>query len=511
MQSAIKHEESNVAQITEFDVILRDYEKQKTDLEEVSRFITEHAVEVDFFIHAARTRGEVGYFNEASVFNLKEAQKALDAEYWDRVVNMTDVLEYMPAKDRNKWVENISECQTPEFTRENVRATIGSMLANRQKFFSERVDGIFRILSGDHVTNIPQGFGKRMIMANVVDTTNDYGNSYIIEYIHDLRAVIARFMQREFSDTFYRTKGDLEYLSRTNQYGKWVEFDGGALKMKLFKKGTVHLEIHSMMAYQLNKVLADLYPKAIPSTFRQKPIKCKEPELKTDLFSSKILNELRNIRSGIKDDKLFTPLETSDDIKNILMYIGCEKNSIGYWTLPYPILDTIQEILRTGGLPDKKSHQAYHTPASLGEKLVQLAGIEPDHRILEPSAGIGGIAKYLPVAQTECIEINTIHSSVLRGMGFSTTTIDFLKWETTERFDRIVMNPPFTAGQAEAHLKKAINLLKPKGRLVAVLPASLRGREYATDCSHEWSQAMSGEFIESGTAVNITILVLTRY
>lgn len=89
-----------------------------------------------------------------------------------KALNMTDVYEYMPNNRRTEWNEQIREMKTPDFEEETVRPTIMELLNSRQQFFAERVDGIFRALSGDHVTNRPEGFGKRMILARVF---NEYG------------------------------------------------------------------------------------------------------------------------------------------------------------------------------------------------------------------------------------------------------------------------------------------------------------------------------------------------
>ena len=113
-----------------------------------------------------------------------------------KALNMTDVYEYMPNNRRTEWNEQIREMKTPDFDEETVRPTIMELLNSRQQFFAERVDGIFRALSGDHVTNRPEGFGKRMILARVF---NEYGwtNHDMSGFIRDLRQVIAKFMGRD--------------------------------------------------------------------------------------------------------------------------------------------------------------------------------------------------------------------------------------------------------------------------------------------------------------------------
>jgi hypothetical protein len=77
------------------------------------------------------------------------------------------------------------------------------------------VDDLFRALSGEHVTNAPQEFGKRMIVAYM---RTSYGtlNYDRTNYLHDLRVVIAKFMGRDapFANV---TSDDLDNMYRNGQ------------------------------------------------------------------------------------------------------------------------------------------------------------------------------------------------------------------------------------------------------------------------------------------------------
>ena len=41
-------------------------------------------------------------------------------------------------------------------------------------------------------------------------------------------------------------------IARTRA-GEWIAIDGGALRLKAFQKGTIHLEIHPDMAWRFGK------------------------------------------------------------------------------------------------------------------------------------------------------------------------------------------------------------------------------------------------------------------
>jgi tRNA1(Val) A37 N6-methylase TrmN6 len=86
---------------------------------------------------------------------------------------------------------------------------------------------------------------------------------------------------------------------------------------------------------------------------------------------------------------------------------------------------------------------------------------------------------------------------------------DFLKWKPRKRFDRVVMNPPFSEARWPAHLEHAASLVAPGGRLVAVLPKGARNRKgLLAGWSKRWSEDIEGEF--AGTSAVVVILTAER-
>src|SRR5690606_19819628 len=157
--------------------------------------------------------GVVSYFCRRSEdrmpsCNLDIALCALNSDFWEEALALTDVYDAMPQTRRTEWNDQLTARKEPrgkkraetehelqDFTEEVVRATLQDLLAARSRFFAERVDGIFRNLSREHVTNCPQGFSKRMILSSVLS----YGSPDWTKcgYINDLRCVIAKFMGRD--------------------------------------------------------------------------------------------------------------------------------------------------------------------------------------------------------------------------------------------------------------------------------------------------------------------------
>ena len=226
--------------------------------------------------HSSLTNSVEQAFREAGAVGV------LNATYWNRALELTDVYDAMPQARRSQWHEQMRNPEgrkghgsepelppLPDFEEETVRSTLLELLNSRAKFLAERVDGIFRALSGEHVTNSPAAFSKRMIVGHLVSsygTTTDR-----VGFINDLRCVIAKFMGRD--EPGWNATGSVVTRARREKRGEWVTLDGGALRLRAYKCGTAHLEVHPDMAWRLNCVLAQLYPLAIPPEFRAKPKK----------------------------------------------------------------------------------------------------------------------------------------------------------------------------------------------------------------------------------------------
>lgn len=136
-----------------------------------------------------------------------------------------------------------------------------------------------------------------------------------------------------------------------------------------------------------------------------------------------------------------------------------------------------------------------------------MAEIGPTDSVCEPSAGQGGIARFLPTERTTCVEISPLNCAILRQYGFKEVIEgDFLTWGATGAAEIVIMNPPFSLGRAVAHLEVAARVARR--RIVAILPASLRGKDLLPGWNLQWSKVYEGEF--KGTNASVTILRADR-
>ena len=536
------------------DPLLGQYQAQRQHIERLASIV-----------HGSDLGGVVGYFIEGNagdeklhrsiyvdkLFAVPGAIGALNSAFWSKALALTDVYAMMPQDRKNQWNEQLRnplgkekrhqsyekyEAQQqgrtlpkweieplPDFEPETVRATIDSLLHARAQFLAERVDGIFRNLSGEHVTNAPEAFGKRMIVAHVLDGFGSTNHTRA-GYLHDLRCVIAKFMGREEPANWGAT--DQLINKAKARSGQWIVVDGGALKLRVYKVGTAHLEVHPDMAWRLNQILAHMHPLAIPAEFRQRPKrKPKNVELMRTPLPFAVLSLISEMRCGLEKTEDMhraqnvpnsRQFQYGDKDKHTLAAASRVIESIGgvlvegrYFKFDYDPTDVLFEIITSGCIPDQSSHQFYATPETIAREAAELADIGDAHTVLEPSAGHGDLAAHLPKDRTTCVEVSALRCAVLKAKGFATVQSDFTEWAIgAPSFDRIVMNPPFSEGRWKAHAEAAAGLVKPGGVLVAVLPASARNAFTLPGFACEWSRLFADEF--AGTSVSVVILKATR-
>lgn len=441
---------------------------------------------------------------------LEPAIKALDAHYWQMALDLTDVLDSMPQARRDQWHDQLQKRQAPPFERVSVLRTLQEMLDQRATYFAERVDGIFQALSSEHLTNRPEGFSKRMIIARAYDGIS--ANYQMAGYIHDLRCVIAKIRGRDEPKRTLTIRA-IEF-GRKDMCGKWMELDGGALRMRVYKVGTAHIEVHEEVAWRLNQVLAFLHPGAIPAPHRERPRvrEHRDYVLFDNPISPVVLDVLAEARIGtsalgrnrvelrrysVEDEHVL------DAAERVLVAIGGHpvKAIPGVWEFPWPVSAVLGLVLASGKLPDGEAHQYYPTPREIAERMVAAADIQPGEPVLEPSAGQGHLASLLG-GHVVAIEISELHCAILRARGLKDVRCaDFLAWRH-DLFRKVVMNPPFAGGRAIRHLEHAASMVASGGRIVALLPASMASKDVLPGWSLTWSDRMPFP----GTSIEVVML-----
>lgn len=119
----------------------------------------------------------------------------------------------------------------------------------------------------------------------------------------------------------------------------------------------------------------------------------------------------------------------------------------------------------------------FATPEPVGLKMVEWADTRGGEDALEPSAGHGAISRWIPEnTKRTVVEPSAIlRSRLMLNMNPSEDRIldgTFEDLHIGNKFDTIMMNPPFGVGGKVAieHLDKAYKHLRPGGRIVALIP-----------------------------------------
>ncbi len=230
-------------------------------------------------------------------------------------------------------------------------------------------------------------------------------------------------------------------------------------------------------------------------------------------------------RSSITADSVTLPPEQLTNYKQVnavLEAAGGKWNKKARCHLfPSDPREALGLALQTGQIIDKakarkKERQAFYTPAGVARDVVILADVR-DKTVLEPSAGHGAIAKAIRGVEPLllwCIDIAAEAVEALKADRFYVTQGDFLdKYPAASdgRYQRIVMNPPFTLKADAKHVRHAFtHWLADDGLLTSIVCDDGQDRPDLRAIDPDTYQVVmrypAGTFKESGT--NIATLVI---
>lgn len=225
----------------------------------------------------------------------------------------------------------------------------------------------------------------------------------------------------------------------------------------------------------------------------------------------------------------------------------------------------------------------FPTASEIADQMIEAADLTPDMAVLEPSAGMGHLADRIRAAGAEpdVIEISADRRELLEEKGYHLAVVDdFLQMEprkfftfgdifrapdgvegamrgvgrmgsqrvrledadgnrlglydrselvgvrhmgTWSGYDRIIMNPPFSNRRDAQHVRHAYDLLKPGGRIVAIMGEGVFfGNDQKAQDFREWLESVGGtsEKLPEGsfmdpslpvnTAVNARMVVIDK-
>lgn len=185
-----------------------------------------------------------------------------------------------------------------------------------------------------------------------------------------------------------------------------------------------------------------------------------------------------------------------------------------------------------------KEYQFFETPKAVTDVLLVAAAIEHGMSVLEPSAGLGALAREAREVggNVKCVESNEKMADELTKQDFVVACCDFLILDVSlpgysavvatrlpqwvdSRVDRVLMNPPFSRSRDIFHVESAWKWLKPGGRLVAVMGigwtfrmdrTAVRFREFMVETGGQKCYLPEGSFASSGTQVSTVYVVINK-
>lgn len=185
--------------------------------------------------------------------------------------------------------------------------------------------------------------------------------------------------------------------------------------------------------------------------------------------------------------------------------------------------EAVANYLATGKLDKPEKFGFFPTPAPLARELVRLAGLRPGDIVLEPEAGVGGIAiicaEVVGQGNVTCYEIQQKNCDVLRSLGFNVQQADFLSIQPHKKFTHAILNPPFENQADISHVMHAFSFVEPGGTIAAIMSIGVTFRtNRKTTQFRAFLDSMGAKIIvndrdafkESGTTAQTVSVIFSR-
>lgn len=188
------------------------------------------------------------------------------------------------------------------------------------------------------------------------------------------------------------------------------------------------------------------------------------------------------------------------------------------------VLDYYTNQKLSGRRDSREGQDYYPTPEPLGYMMALWGRIGEGESVLEPSAGHGAIARYVPLEnQLTAVEPSQSLFSKLQlkagGNGRKFENDVFENYHMVNKHDVVLMNPPFGTGGklAVEHVAKAFQHLEEGGRIVAIIPRGSADKKFDKWYEDQKDAVLTAEiglpditFERAGTSVNCRVVVIDK-
>lgn len=395
---------------------------------------------------------------ERDVF-MRDVTRVLDRNIWGRIIELTDLQRLMDKEAKDKLRAQML-ADPAEVTEENVYATLETFVASAGEIFVRGIANVFSKLDRRFRSHDGFKIGSRIIVDRAFDDTGYWNHySHHRDTLMDIERTFCVLDEREVPVGYAGIVGEINLARERGGFGaKQTELESDFFRIRIFKNGNCHLWFkRDDLVTKVNKLLASYY--------------------------GEVLGDATDEGDDLRANQKTTPAK-----------------NFGFFPTPEEAAKKVIEYA----------------------KLDRRAGDEP-LTVLEPSAGTGNLARLCVEAGAivDCIEIQPGLADALRaGGGYrSVVCADFLSVPAEQRWDRLVLNPPFDRERDIDHVVHALDFLKEDGRLVAIMSAgveyretrkAIAFRELVSKLNGHFVDLPQGSFASVGTNVNTTILVLNK-
>jgi hypothetical protein len=365
----------------------------------------------------------------------------------------------------------------PAVTEASVRQILQNLMQNARSLMLEGLANAFSNLSPLFKSHDTFCMKSRIIM-NYMHDSSGYFRSNWREPLLDVDRAARNILGQDMPEEHQLQHMYKEMLSKARQEGFPQYREAGPWRIRIFKKGTVHIYIQNDFRQKLNKLLAEYYGYSLGSN-------------QDDDFEEDLLEKKREV-----------------------VALG---PTLDFFPTPAAVVKKMADLtyLSDRDVYAKMPDEVWQTRVDMRKKL----------RCLEPSAGLGHIAKNLArwSDKVDCFELDPNRAAALKAQGIyrSVQCCDFLQQEPPTNkdfgYDRIHANPPFGGKRAITHVYHAAKFLAPYGVLVSVMYAGTLNRndKYTTQF-RDWVSKHDGRFFDLpaksfasvGTNVNTILVVI---
>lgn len=196
--------------------------------------------------------------------------RRVDAAAWKFLMDESGLKTFMDAAHRDAWFKKISDCDVPELTIENIRATFAQLYAARGDMFEDGVVAMFRELSHDYKTNKFVKLGKRLVVTRAVSKMrhwlsgpeHDFCNK--VDDIIRVMSVLDNKPEPDHRNGTWNALNDARWMRDDSDCTEIALF--GYVSVRGYKNGNAHLTfLRPDLVDGMNRILAKLHPDALPA------------------------------------------------------------------------------------------------------------------------------------------------------------------------------------------------------------------------------------------------------